>query len=135
MNRRTIAPLVVGALAVACAAGAFANKPAPASVVESEVIPEGSEWPVLAGVVQDKASGDRLKGALVVIQCDCMQDSRETATDAEGIYKFHDLPSGEYRILLVYKTDGARRDIVIRPGVLTRVNFRIDLDPDSITIT
>ena len=93
MNRPFLAALVVAACALA-AAPAAAAEPYTGKIT---------------GVVVHAKSGKRLPGAIVVLQCTCLPEARETETDDNGLYVFRDLPPGTYAIeVLSGEADVAR---------------------------
>ena len=52
----------------------------------------------IAGVVRDRQTHEPVPNALVVLQCGCLDGSRETATDRRGQYVFSRLPAGVYTV-------------------------------------
>ncbi|MGB1016452.1 MAG: VWA domain-containing protein, partial [Nannocystaceae bacterium] len=53
---------------------------------------------MISGVVTDAKTKKKIAGALVVLQCSCLQGARETQTNATGLYAFRYLPPGRYTI-------------------------------------
>jgi hypothetical protein len=125
MDRRTIPSLALGLLAVACATGAF-DKPAQDPTRHTEALPEGSARAVIQGVVKDRETGDPLQGALVVLQCECLAGSREAETNVNGLYKFGDLPSGEYTAQVLYGQADQSTVVPLKTGTRVRVDFRLN---------
>ena len=52
----------------------------------------------ISGVVTDAKSGEKIKDALVILQCSCLQGQREMTTNADGLYSFRNLPQGKYTV-------------------------------------
>jgi len=122
MDRRTIPSLALGVLAVACAVGAF-ERPAKAPVPQTEALPEGSEHGALIGVIVDKDSLDGIGEAIVILQCSCLENARETMTDAEGLYSFAELPTGKYTVQVLY----GRADKSVAVQVVAGFRVRLDV--------
>ena len=53
---------------------------------------------VISGKIINSRTDEPIVNALVILQCTCLQDLRETVTDATGEYAFTGLPSGTYTI-------------------------------------
>lgn len=58
----------------------------------------------IQGVVTHERTGAPLKGAIVVLQCTCLEAARETSTNDRGSYRFGDLPPGTYTIQVLKGT-------------------------------
>ena len=65
--------------------------------------PAAAEGGALRGVVLDAQTGKATAGALVVIQCVCLQGQREVLTNNDGLYNFEDLPPGLYTVQALYQ--------------------------------
>src|SRR5688572_9859942 len=50
----------------------------------------------IVGKVTDTSTGGPAEGALVVLACTCLSSERVTHTNAQGLYRFADLPPGIY---------------------------------------
>jgi hypothetical protein len=60
----------------------------------------------ITGVVRNQATKVLIQNALVVLQCTCIEGTRETKTNAAGVYRFTGLPNGTYTLqVLVGKAD------------------------------
>lgn len=84
------AHLLVHLLAVVLAAP---PAPAPASAPGRHKIVD---------VVRHAKTGAPLPNAIVVLQCTCLAATRETQTNDTGAYRFRELPSGVYTIMILY---------------------------------
>jgi len=88
----------------------------------------------ISGVVTNAKTKKPQPGALVILQCVCMQGKRETQTNEEGLYAFRELPPGTYTVqVLAGQSDISKKTELPRGGRL-RANFLIDPD-DEITRT
>ena len=62
----------------------------------------------LVGVVHDP-EGRPVEGALVVVQCTCIEDVRERVTNEHGTYVFRHLPAGTYTVQVLYQKTNITR--------------------------
>lgn len=125
MDRRTIVSGTLGLALVACAAGAIESG-SEAPIVVHEPVPEGATGSQIVGLVVDKESGDALEGALVVIQCSCLQGTRETQSTADGLYAFRDLPPGDYTVQAYHGKGDVSQNLTLGEKQRVRLRFRID---------
>lgn len=128
MDWRTIPSLALGVLAVACAAGAFeqtAPSPTASPVPRMERLPEGGEYGALVGIVSDKDSHEKLGQALIVLQCACLDGTRETMTDDDGLYGFRDLPAGKYTVQALHGQADTSAEFQLDAAFRVRVDFAI----------
>ena len=58
----------------------------------------------IQGVVTHERTGEPEKGALVILQCTCLEQPLETSTNERGLYRFGDLPPGTYTIQVLKGT-------------------------------
>jgi hypothetical protein len=125
MARRTLVALVIGALSVACAAGAFDT-----SVVQYpltvEPNPDATDQSVIQGFVLDQNTGERVPDALVILQCSCLQGPRETQAGPDGLYRFRHLPPGKYTVQVLFGEANLSRSLDLTPGTRVRADFRLD---------
>ena len=71
-------------------------------------------------------SGQKISGALVIIQCTCLQGAREVMTNADGLYTFRNLPQGKYTVQVLYQDANVNKTMDVPPGAKLRANFQID---------
>ncbi len=92
-------------------------------------------WPGLAradndasirGVVTDRGDDEPIADALVVLQCTCLNGERETQTNARGIYRFDDLPPGNYTVQVLFGRANVSKVTQLPRGAQFRANFAID---------
>ena len=124
MDRRTLVSLSLGALSVACAAGAFEPRAGHSQLVV-EPLADGEGLSLLQGVIGDADTGEAIKDSLVIVQCDCLKGVRETVTNADGVYQFRDLPPGKYTIQVLFGSSNVSRSFEMGPAVRVRANFRL----------
>lgn len=137
MDRRTLAALGLGALAIACATGAVGGGPsAPprAEPLEIEALPPTSDGSVIQGVVLNEETGDAAVDAIVVVTCDCLDGGmREVRTNGAGLYSLRALPSGTYDVQVLYGSSNVIRTIDLAERVKARLNFRVHDRPIIVT--
>ncbi|MCA9635102.1 MAG: TonB-dependent receptor, partial [Myxococcales bacterium] len=80
----------------------------------------------ISGVVSDQNTGEKIEDAIVVIQCACLQGTRETRTNADGLYAFRNLPPGAYTIQVLYGKADVSKQTVLQRGQKLRAGFPID---------
>ena len=80
---------------------------------------------VLQGVVRDQNSGDPIAGALVIVQCACLQGPVETTTDASGVYNLRNLPPGNYTVQVLSGQTMFTEAVAAAAGV-SRIDFKLD---------
>src|SRR5690606_29667547 len=71
-------------------------------------------------------SGQKVSGALVIIQCTCLQGERDVMTNADGLYTFRNLPQGKYTVQVLYQDANVSKTMDVLPGTKMRANFDID---------
>jgi hypothetical protein len=137
MDRRTLAALSLGALAIACATGAVGGGPpatSRADPLETEALPPTSDGSVIQGVVVNQETGDAAVDAIVVVTCDCLEGGmRELRTNSAGIYSARDLPPGTYDVQVLFGSANIVRTIDLGERVKARLNFRVVDRPIIVT--
>jgi hypothetical protein len=68
----------------------------------------------IQGVIRSRRDDEPLKGALVVLECTCLEATLEASTNEQGRYHFGGLPPGTYTIR-VLKGEAAVAKIVTLP--------------------
>ena len=86
----------------------------------------------IAGAVTDEVTGARLEGALVVLQSTALPRARETQTNANGLYRFRDLPPGTYTVQVLYRQVDVAKVTTLRAETKHRMFFKFDADGDGI---
>jgi Carboxypeptidase regulatory-like domain len=71
---------------------------------------------VISGKVTHRVTGEPVPQALVILQCSCLQAPRERLTDAEGLYRFGELPAGAYTIEVLAGNDHVLKFIELPPS-------------------
>lgn len=131
MDRRTIVSGTLGLALVACAAGVIETG-TEAPIVVHDPLPEGATGSQIVGFVADKDSGDAVAGAIVVIQCTCLQGQRETQSNADGVYAFRNLPPGDYTVQALHGKGDASQTLTLGEGQRARLRFRLNPKPARI---
>ncbi|MCX4242718.1 VIT domain-containing protein [Paraliomyxa miuraensis] len=142
LDRRALAEiLVVGEHGVEVVDRTIPDESEPQPESESEPEPETdepeleTEQPVatgaISGVVTHQATKERLSNALLILQCTCLTGgSRETSTNAQGLYAFRNLPPGTYTIQVLYGQADVSKVTTLPARAKFRANFSIDPDQE-----
>lgn len=80
----------------------------------------------ISGVVTHSQTKQRIADALVILQCSCLPESRETQTNANGLYAFRDLPPGTYTIQVLSGQADVSKVTTLPKDAKFRANFSID---------
>ncbi|HGG57040.1 MAG TPA: carboxypeptidase regulatory-like domain-containing protein, partial [Nannocystis exedens] len=80
----------------------------------------------IAGVVTNSQTREKIEGAVVVAQCACLQGTRETTTNADGLYTFRNLPPGAYTVQVLYGKANMSKSTTLERSKKLRANFAID---------
>ncbi len=128
MMSRSVCWLALGALSVACAAGAFRG----AQHTEVESITPG-DGTIIEGVVYDSRAREPARAAIVVLRCDLLTADRELQTDENGEFAFHDLPPGRYEVLALYGTGESSKSLQIRAAHTVQLRIVLSNDPHFVT--
>ena len=80
----------------------------------------------ISGVVTDQNTREKLADAVVVLQCACLQGTRETTTNSDGIYAFRNLPPGAYTVQVLYGQADIAKITTLQRGMKLKANFSID---------
>lgn len=87
---------------------------------------EAADDGTISGVVSNSKTKEKLKNALVVLQCTCLQGTRETQTNDNGLYAFRDLPPGTYTIQILVGQADVSKVTTLPRGAKFRANFSVD---------
>ncbi len=115
------AALALAVLVAAPAAGLLASSTAHAA-----------SGGTISGVVTNAKTKEPQTRALVILQCACLQGSREMQTNEEGLFAFRDLPPGTYTVQVLAGEADVSKVAELPRGAKLRANFLVDLD-DEIT--
>lgn len=80
----------------------------------------------MVGKVTHSKTKEPVADAIVILQCSCLQGTRETRTNADGLYMFRDLPPGEYTIQVLSGQADVAKIVRMPRGAKFRANFTID---------
>jgi hypothetical protein len=83
----------------------------------------------ISGVVTDTTTKAPLRGALVIIECRCLQDRIETSTDGSGLYAARNLPPGPYVVTVLKGKAQLSKSFELPHAAKLRANF--SLSPDD----
>ncbi|MEM6996086.1 MAG: carboxypeptidase-like regulatory domain-containing protein [Myxococcota bacterium] len=133
MSKRTTVAIALGLFSIACAAGAFNQTSRPSVKVVKEQAELGDER--IKGIVADVGTGERAPNVLVVLQCECLQESRETTTNANGLFTFRDLPPGSYTVQFLAGSADSMVVIDLVKGEVASVRASVDPDAEPIIVT
>ncbi len=84
----------------------------------------------ISGVLTHGKTKERISGALVILQCSCLQGPRETQTNANGLYAFRNLPPGTYTVQVLQGQADVSKVANLPRGAKFRANFTIDPDDE-----
>ncbi len=87
---------------------------------------EAAENGSISGVVTNTKTGERMSNSLVVLQCNCLQGTRETTTNDNGLYAFKSLPPGTYTIQVLAGQADVSKVTTLPRGAKFRANFKVD---------
>jgi hypothetical protein len=96
----------------------------------AQAAPAGSSR--IAGVVRATETGERIAGAIVVLQSTALEGIRETQTNGDGLYAFGDLAPGTYTVQVLYRQVDVAKTTTLPAGAKFRADFTIDPDSDGI---
>ncbi|MEM9456417.1 MAG: DUF4349 domain-containing protein [Myxococcota bacterium] len=119
MMRRLSIALGTAILATAVS-GSLAMIPAPATAA--------TFTGTISGVVTHSKTKERIADALVVLQCSCLQGTKETQTNSNGLYAFRDLPPGTYTIQVLSGQADVSKIATLPLNSKFRANFSVDPD-------
>ena len=80
----------------------------------------------ISGVVTNQKTKERIPNALVVLQCTCLQGTRETQTNDNGLYAFRNLPPGTYTIQVLAGQADVSKVTTLPRGAKFRADFTMD---------
>lgn len=106
----------------ACVAGGCG--PRSRALITVESARSGVRGGVVRGVVRDMTTNQPLAGRWVVVVCSCLPEGRMDITDAMGVYAIHEVPPGEYTLIVGYNQ--AKFRFVLSPGARARADAYID---------
>jgi hypothetical protein len=121
------AGLVVVALA-GCATAAVESLP-PSPPIDLSDIEEGSGG-VIAGAIRTP-EGHAAAGALVILQSAALPSQFELLTDERGIYRFTNLPPGNYTIQVLFGKANVSKVTQLPEDARYRANFTVNPDQDN----
>jgi hypothetical protein len=114
----------------ALALGIFLAAPAAALLVPATA--QAANNGTISGVVTNAKTKQPQTGALVILQCMCLQGPRETETNENGLYAFRDLPPGTYTVQVLAGQANVTKKTDLPRGAKLRANFLVDLDNEEV---
>jgi hypothetical protein len=85
-----------------------------------------SSGATIVGKITNSETKEPLANAIVILECTCLQSARETTTDAQGLYRFADLPAGTYSVNVFAGKGKVYKVIEVARGEAMRVSSTID---------
>jgi hypothetical protein len=98
---------------------------APPAVL-APAIAEADDDASIAGTVTDAKTKEPLDGAIVVVECVCLQQPVETTTNASGAYAVRGLPGGPYRVSVLRGSARVEKEFDVPRGAKYRASFSLD---------
>jgi hypothetical protein len=98
----------------------------PAAVLFAPQTASAADEGAISGVVTNSKTKEKIKGALIVLQCTCLQGTRESQTNESGLYAFRDLPPGTYTIQVLVGQADVSKVTTLPRGAKFRANFSVD---------
>jgi len=96
-----------------------------AAPVRAAASPAASPVVGIQGVVRQQQTGEPIAGALVIVQCSCLQGPVEATTDASGLYNLRNLPPGNYTVQVLAGQAMFTEALAAAAGV-ARLDFTVD---------
>jgi hypothetical protein len=94
--------------------------------------PAATEGATIAGQVQRADNRGGIPNALVILQSSALPSTRETQTNAQGLYRFANLPAGTYTVQVLAGHANVSKVTTLPEGTRFRANFRVDPERDPI---
>ncbi len=79
----------------------------------------------ISGTVADATTGSRIPDAVVVLQCTCLAQPRETQTDAEGLFTFGGLPAGTFTVQVLTAQTATTQLLDLPRGEREKLAFEV----------
>ncbi|MEZ4429904.1 MAG: carboxypeptidase-like regulatory domain-containing protein [Nannocystaceae bacterium] len=80
----------------------------------------------IGGLAIDSTADKPIADALVILQCACLDEPRETVTNEDGLFRISELPPGTYTVqILVAETNVSKR-VELPANMRARVDFRFN---------
>jgi hypothetical protein len=93
----------------------------------SNAQPKSSAWAgEIQGIVTNTYGGEPVVNALVVLQCRCLTRVRQRLTDEYGMYRFAELPQGDYSIRVVAGKGEREERVSLDTDARERIDVAID---------
>ncbi|MGB1274158.1 MAG: carboxypeptidase regulatory-like domain-containing protein, partial [Nannocystaceae bacterium] len=99
---------------------------APVAALTVPDIAQAASDGAIKGVVTNPKNKEKVGDALVVLQCSCLQGTRETRTSKDGLYSFKNLPPGNFTIQVLTGQADVTKIVNLPRGASFRANFSID---------
>ena len=80
----------------------------------------------IVGAVTNQKTHEPIKGALVIIECTCLQASIERYTNDQGFYSVDGLPAGPYRVTVLHDDASVEKKFPLPRAARFKANFAID---------
>lgn len=83
------------------------------------VAPPSAHAGVISGQVLHRQTHAPIGGALVILQCSCLDSARETQTNGDGQYAFRGLPAGTYTVQVLAGEANVSKVLTLPPSPKT----------------
>ncbi|MCB9716722.1 MAG: carboxypeptidase regulatory-like domain-containing protein [Myxococcales bacterium] len=80
----------------------------------------------ISGRVTNSETKEPIQDALVILQCTCLNGTREAGTSDNGLYRFDRLPPGTYTIQVLAGQADVSKVTTLPAGARFRANFSVD---------
>lgn len=80
----------------------------------------------ISGIVTHADTGEQLPNAIVILQCTCLQGTREATTNDNGLYAFRSLPRGTFTIQVLAGQADVSKVTTLPDGAAFRANFKVN---------
>lgn len=121
--------LVIGPSGAEVLHRAIEPEPEPEAEPEAEPEPAPAGNSVIDGVVRHSETREPIDQALVVLQCSCLEQTLERATNSRGGYQFAGLVPGMYTVNVLSGQADVSKMITLGPAAHARVD--VSLDPKA----
>ena len=88
---------------------------------------------MVSGVVTNRTTDEPVEDAFVILECTCLEGSREAYTNANGLFVLKGLPPGEYTMMVAVGSWSNVWEARLGAGDNYRVRVRDSMEPHVVT--